>query len=145
MQIQPPCAPVAKSAKNIDELYPLAAAPAVCGTATGGFLNINAGGGPYDYIAASLNKGYANTREGVPTYQDIYLTTAMNTDGVHASGIFSNSTYVPPDLSFNQRVNWLSPGTDNFGVISGSNVTEYFRLTSVIQSAVPEPNSITLA
>lgn len=143
--------------------YPLLTSLPLHGSATGGALNIAVGGGPYDYVSSYVNKGYANTWEGVTTYQDSYgigadscrsvtsgpcnsisLSTSMNTDGIHASGIFGNTTYDHPDLSFDQRVNWLSSGASSFGVIADGNTYEYFKLTSVVQSPVPEPGSVTL-
>lgn len=143
--------------------YPLLTSLPLHGSATGGALNIAVGGGPYDYMSSNVNKGSANTWEGVTTYQDsysigadscrsvtsgpcnsIYLNTSMNTDGIHASGIFGNTTYDQPDLRFDQHVNWLSSGASSFGVIANGSTYEYFNMTSVTQSAVPEPGSVTM-
>jgi hypothetical protein len=143
--------------------YPFLTSLPLHGSATGGALNIAVGGGPYDYMSSYVNKGSANTWEGVTTYNDsygigadscrsvalgpcnsIYLGTSMNTDGVHASGIFGNATYDHPDLSFDQRVNWLSSGANSFGVIANGSTYEYFNLTSVMQSPVPEPGSVVM-
>lgn len=143
--------------------YPLLTSLPFHGSATGGTLNIAVGGGPYDYMSSHVNKGSANTWGGETTYQDsygigadscrsvtlgpcnsIYLGTSMNTDGIHASGIFGNATYDHPDLSFDQRVNWLSSGASSYGVISDGGTYEFFELTSMTLSPVPEPASVTL-
>lgn len=134
------------------------------GSATGGSLTANVGGGiAYDNANLEVYKALANTYNGVTTYQDIYgvtgescagpttgpcsgigLFTSMNTDGVHASGIFNNSTYASPDLSLDQAAHWLTPGTNNYGWITNGQSTEYLTLTSVTQD-VPEPGTLALA
>lgn len=86
----------------------------------------------YFLQAASLSAGGVNPYLVVQTFQ--------YTDGVNASGIFTNTGYDNPDLSLGQSVNWLAPGATSTGGLQSSTGDYWsFTLTSMAVSSVPEP------
>jgi len=138
----------------------------VSGTATDGTHTVNVGGGTVsDEAFAEVEKDYCFIGcqdqfyiQGTSTFpsgahNESYAIDLYTNKGVFGtpSGIFTNKTYVNPDLSVLQPVHWFSAGAGNFGQLLSYNASTGiedqfvpFTLTSLSVSSVPEPGSLTL-
>lgn len=77
-------------------------------------------------------------------WTEIELETYAFTDGVNASGIFSNTDYNNVDLSLGQHVNWFAPNTRSVGFLLSGGEVEMFMIDSISMSEVPEPTTLAL-
>ena len=103
--------------------------------------NLQGQSGYYDDYSIEV---LSTVRGGVSSIIDFY--TYEVTDGNSASGIFSNTNYLNPDLSFTQDVNWFSRGAISGGSLinTQNGLNENFVLTSVTKTVIPEPESLFL-